>query len=58
MKTDLGLLAQDDFQQNYVHITAVVIRLPLGLSVLLSGSREKSVVQFNVGNADTELWGD
>lgn len=26
MKTDLGLLAQDDFQQNCVHITVEVIK--------------------------------
>lgn len=54
MKTDLGLLAQDDFQQNCVHITVEVIKLTLGLSVLLSGNKENSLVQFNTGNADTD----
>ena len=56
MKTDLVLLAQEDFQQNCVRITAEVIKLTLGLSVLLSGNGGKSTVQFNMGNAGIESW--
>lgn len=51
MKTDLVLLAQEDFQQNCVRITAEVIKLTLGLSVLLSGTGGKSMAQFNMGIA-------
>ena len=53
----LGLLAWDDFQQNCVCITGEIIKHTLGLSVLLSGSGEKSMVQFDLGNVDTESWG-
>lgn len=54
MKTDLGLLAQDDFQQNCVHITVEVIKPATGAICPAVRNKEKSLVQFNTGNADTD----
>lgn len=54
MKTHLSLLDGNDFQQNFVYITAEIIKLTWELSVLLSGNGEKSMAQFNLKNADTE----